>query len=200
MASPYDAPLPFYNRAVMSNETFVDQYDQVKTARDQIKTAHPAALAQSNAEALAEVLRMETPSTHMLERSDHGPGLICWIRSTEYLIPLDQFDVCASINPYDSPTGCPNTADEPTARLSATELHTIKILYYVDVTNKWVIVKESACSHPDPWQTMKCLVFELRKEFQQRAGWGAELAQGPITSRHKKATRRPRVGKGKCKS
>lgn len=135
----------------------------------------------------------------MRQPSDHGSDLMCWIRSTDLLLPLDYFQIHDSIVAHNGPLYCPNDVE---AHLNSfdyfTDLYTIKVYFYVNVTQRWVVVRESACSHSDPWRTMNCFVQELRKELNERAGPGAEPMQLPNISRYggsRGARRSRRMGK-----
>jgi hypothetical protein len=105
-----------------------------------------------------------------------------------------------SIVAHNGPLYCPNDVE---AHLNSfdyfTDLYTIKVYFYVNVTQRWVVVRESACSHSDPWRTMNCFVQELRKELNERAGPGAEPMQLPNISRYRvsRGARRSRR-MGKC--
>lgn len=124
---------------------------------------------------------------------------MCWIRSTDHLLPLEHFQIHDSIVAHNGPLHCPNDFE---AHLNSydyfTDLHAIKLHFYVSVTQRWVVVRESACNHSDLWRTMKCFVLELRKELNERmAGTAAGSMQLPNISRYRAPRRRQRR-MGKC--
>jgi hypothetical protein len=85
-----------------------------------------------------------------------------WLHSTDHLIPLDHFQIHDCVVAHNGPPSYPNNFESRLNSLDYfTDLYTIKVHFWASLTQRWVIVKESACSHSDPWRAMNCFVQEL---------------------------------------
>lgn len=197
-----DTALSFTSRVTLSVvEPFADQLDRITNLEQLNRNPAVQAVidAERNAKLFKEVLRTCACMTYMLRPVDYISDLICWIHSTEHLLPLGFFQIHDVVVAHNGLLNCPNNSETHLNSFGyITDLHTIKVYSLAIDTRKWVVVKESACSHSDPWRTMNCFVLELRKKLRERSGLGVEPMQLPNTRRYRGsrgARRSRRMGK-----